>query len=66
MIAYGIKFKQKLWFTDEKTGERVLNEVDRWHNSKFGVATLYDTPGKAIGVATRIHKEFDVVEVELN
>ena len=65
MIAYGIKFKQKLWFTDEKTGERVLKEVDRWQKSRFGVATLYDTPGKAMGVAKRIHKEFVIVGVEL-
>ena len=65
MIAYGIKFKQKLWFTDEKTGERVLKEVDRWHTSKWGVATLYDTPGKALGVAKCSHKDFEIVEVEL-
>ena len=67
MIAYGIKFLRKgSVVTNTYTGESRTVDKDVWHTSKCGVATLYDTFGKVLGVAKRSHKDFEIVEVELN
>lgn len=77
MIAYGIKLLRKgSVVTNTYTGESRTVDKDVWYASKYGVATLYDTFGKALGVAKRSHKvlgvvkrshkDFEIVEVELN
>ena len=67
MIAYGIKLLRKgSVVTNPYTGKSSTVDKDVWHTSKWGVATLYDTFGKALGAAKRSHKDFEIVEVELN
>lgn len=73
MKVYAIKIQRQLheWNGATRTyGELVWKTY--YHSPDFGVARLYDTYGKALGVAKRIagshttkKVEFEIVEVEL-